>query len=275
MGGVREGQRLGGGYGGGQDEAAALDDAQLAAAIKASLQEQRATNLPTARDGVAAAAAAAAATSSSSGGGVASSVLLRQVTEAIKTNREHWWPFPKGEGHLGVKFTNTVAANCEALRKQIEQARAFTASQALHRLTDGMPNLTGPPNGPERPTLATKWKMQKSTQDVDSHVLGLKMWLAPRAQAELGIRRGEASQDKTGSPNAGASASEPIMLLDSDDDDVAAGNEDYGGDTEEDEPRVVEPPSSAGSTNKRTFEQVEGEADEAEKCRLARLRRFS
>ena len=148
------------------------------------------------------------------------------MTEAIKTNREHWWPFPKGEGHLGVKFTNNVAANCEALRKQIEQARA--ASQALHRLTDGMPNLTGPPNGPERPTLATKWKMQKSTQDVDSHVLDLKMWLAPRAQAELGsIQRGE---DKTGSPNAGASASEPIELLDSDDDDdAAAGKEDYGG----------------------------------------------
>ena len=142
-----------------------------------------------------------------------------------------------------------------------------------------MPNLTGPPNGPERPTLATKWKMQKSTQDVDSHVLGLKMWLAPRAQVELGIMgspKAEASQDKTGSPNAGASASEPIMLLDSDDDDdAAAGKEDYGGDTEEDEPRVVEPPSSAGSTNKRTFEQADGEAEEAEKCRLARLRRFS
>ena len=108
--------------------------------------------------------------------------------ETIVRNAErHWWPHPKGVGHLGVKLTSTPEQNAAELARRFKKqdhrlkpTDTFTAAQALHRLTDGMPNHGGAPNGPQRPTLATKWKSSRPAGErpaIEAHVLKLRVSL--------------------------------------------------------------------------------------------------
>ena len=190
VGGGSSGGGFGGGFGDGDvlDAHAALEESQLAAAIAASLRDAVAPEPPVpeppardppSKDG-----------GGGSGGGAVDSRLLLRVIAALDGRPECRWPYEAGAGHLGVSLTNSVAANCEELRRRIEEARYFSAAQALHRLTDGLSNVRGPPNGHGRPTLATKWKRHRPPAEaatIDAHVLQLKLWLAPRAQMELGV----------------------------------------------------------------------------------------
>ena len=92
------------------------------------------------------------------------------------------WPYPKGQGHLGVKWSAGVEWNKQELSRRIAVGE-FTAAQALHRMTDGAVNTDGTLNGPRRPTLASKWgpaglaRVGAPKAVVDAHVDALKQHL--------------------------------------------------------------------------------------------------
>ena len=309
---VGDGHRLGGGghaatdggfggaHGGGSasggaayDDAAAAEEAELAAAIAASLEESHAPSPLRARADKRGGAHGAGPSTASSRASEEAAIVAR-ASAAITARRECWWPYPKGTGHLGVSWKGGVDANLEALRSRIDGSpREFTASQALHRMSDGMANLSGPPNGEARPTLATKWKATLRGVDpstIDEHVHHLKMWLARRALAELqemGRATGAvvASAPVMSPARATGTHAAPIALDESDEDNV---------EVDEDDAFVVEPPtpgesrgaatntathpalaaSSASSSSAGGQKRRVDEESEAEQMRLVRLRRF-
>jgi hypothetical protein len=138
---------------------------------------------------------------------------LNDAVNIVRRTERHWWPHPKGSGHLGVKLTNTPEQNavelCRRFKGQgrLKPTDTFTAAQALHRLTDGMPNHSGPPNGPQRPTLAAKWKSSKPGERaaIGAHVLKLRVfcaaWMAEMMAEEVGAG-GLAEEVGAGGPAA-------------------------------------------------------------------------
>lgn len=139
----------------------------------------------------------------------------------LQAAREAPWPYPKGQGHLGVKWKFGVEKNKAVLDEQIAKG-SFTAAQGLHRMTIGMVNADdGVPNGPGgRPTLAMKWgpggvaSVRQPASVVDAHVEQLRQHLANAVAAQLARRGGRAS------------TSAPVITVDlvSDDDDNEQGS---------------------------------------------------
>ena len=97
------------------------------------------------------------------------------------------WPYPAGKGHLGVTWKAGLERNKQELDKRIAEGQ-FTAAQGLQRMTDGMKNLSGPPNGFGRPTLAMKWKANAvaSPAAIDAHVAALRAHLAAQIHTSAG-----------------------------------------------------------------------------------------
>ena len=146
----------------------------------------------------------------------------------LREARASPWPFPKGRGHLHVKWRNGVERNKRVLSEVIGRGE-FTAAEALHRMTEGMLNSDGTPNGPRRPTLAMKWGpggmacVRQPAHIVDAHVHALRQHCADMVAAELSRRA------------AASSAAAVDLTADSDDDHDekppprAALPDDYGG----------------------------------------------
>lgn len=109
------------------------------------------------------------------------------VLEAVRAAP---WPYPKGQGHLGVKWKNGAEANKRVLDTAIARGD-FTAAEALHRMTEGMINADGTPNGPRRPTLAAKWGpgglacVHQPAHVVTAHVEALRQHLADTVAGQL------------------------------------------------------------------------------------------
>ena len=281
------------------DAAARLEEAQLAAAIAASLHQEDGVGPP--RHNRAAPQGVAEPWAEPTSAHGAAPGPLASLLSVLESAREHWWPYPQGAGHLGVQRSQSVHENIAELRRRIEVSKEFTAAQALHRMTDGMPNHDGPPNGPSsRPTLATKWKAgsagHSKAAGVDAHVQELKRWLSERAHAEIARRtsahrlatpspRGPASAGSggagggSGGGGGGASRFDPISLDESDDDErkEASGREVEGAVSE---PDCKKPRTEAEESSREAREDHHDEvasnptADEKERMRLARLRRF-
>ena len=108
--------------------------------------------------------------------------------QVLRVAREHMWP--AGAHHLGVHWASGLDLNKAELDRRIARGE-FSAAQCLSRLTDGMPNYHGPPNGPQRPTLATKWRLHgvggASPDDIDQHVAALREHVATQVAQHLGL----------------------------------------------------------------------------------------
>ena len=137
----------------------------------------------------------------------------------------HFWPHAKGQGHLGVKLSNTDRANGAELARRIGLGE-FTACQALHRLTEGAMNKSGVRNGPERPTLALKWSAHCA--DAESRVRPLRAFLAVLACDELNIDLDRA--EKRARSLSGSDLTAFSLGTEADDDEPAlfATSVDYG-----------------------------------------------
>ena len=137
----------------------------------------------------------------------------------------HFWPHAKGQGHLGVKLSNTDRANGAELARRIGLGE-FTACQALHRLTEGAMNKSGVRNGPERPTLALKWSSHCA--DAESRVRPLRAFLAVLACDELNIDLDRA--EKRARSLSGSDLTAFSLGTEADDDEPAlfATSVDYG-----------------------------------------------
>ena len=106
-----------------------------------------------------------------------------RVLDAARTNL-----WPAGYHPLGVHWANGIQWNKDEIDRRIALGE-YTAAQCLSRLTDGMPNHSGPPNGPGRPTLATKWRKNTSAQpgDIEEHVAALREHVAVQVAQQLGL----------------------------------------------------------------------------------------
>lgn len=75
----------------------------------------------------------------------------------------------------------------------------FTSAQCLSRLTNGMPNHYGPPNGPLRPTLADKWRLSvhgASAEEIERHVAELREHVAVQVAQQLGLLKSASASAK-------------------------------------------------------------------------------
>ena len=108
------------------------------------------------------------------------------LSEAVLAEaRANPWPFAKGHGHLHVQWKNGLDGNKQCLDAAILRGE-FSAAQALHRLTVGMLNLDGSRNGPQRPTLSSKWASGgRAAAAVSAHVEALRLHLAQRVAADI------------------------------------------------------------------------------------------
>jgi len=134
------------------------------------------------------------------------------LSEAVLAEaRANPWPFAKGHGHLHVQWKNGLDGNKQCLNAAILRGE-FSAAQALHRLTVGMLNLDGSRNGPQRPTLSSKWASGgRAAAAVSAHVEALRLHLAQRVAADI-ARAGTA-----GTAAATSDGAEAIDLTASDD----------------------------------------------------------
>jgi hypothetical protein len=106
---------------------------------------------------------------------------------------ERW---PAGHHKLGVIWAKGVNWNKGEIDRHIAAGK-YSAAQCLSRLTDGMPNHTGAPNGPERPTLATKWlrsvhkplclTAEEHAEEIKQHVTQLREHVALQVALQLGL----------------------------------------------------------------------------------------
>jgi hypothetical protein len=121
--------------------------------------------------------------------------------------RANMWP--SGSHRLGVHWASGVRWNQGELDRRI-LAGEFSAAQCLSRLTDGMPNHEGPPNGPGRPTLTTKWRARlrgAPAEEIEAHVAALREHVARRVAQQLGLLPGRGdAQPALGAAAAAAAA---------------------------------------------------------------------
>jgi len=141
------------------------------------------------------------------------------LSEAVLAEaRANPWPFAKGHGHLHVQWKNGLDGNKQCLDAAILRGE-FSAAQALHRLTVGMLNLDGSRNGPQRPTLSSKWASGgRAAAAVSAHVEALRLHLAQRVAADI-ARAGTAgtAAGTAGTAAATSDGAEAIDLTASDD----------------------------------------------------------
>lgn len=121
--------------------------------------------------------------------------MWQQHKSVLDVARLNLWP--AGNHKLGVKWANGVKWNKEEIDRHIA-AGEYSAAQCLSRLTDGMPNHTGPPNGPhDRKTLATKWlervhkplclTQEEHAEEIKQHVAQLREHVALQVALQLGL----------------------------------------------------------------------------------------
>ena len=110
----------------------------------------------------------------------------QQNERVLAAARTDMWP--RGYHKLGVHWASGLQWNKEEIDRRIAKGE-YTAAQCLSRLTDGMPNHEGPPNGPGRPTLATKWRkvISASREDIEQHVAALREHVAMQVAQQLGM----------------------------------------------------------------------------------------
>ena len=120
--------------------------------------------------------------------------MWQQHKSVLDVARLNLWP--AGNHELGVKWAKGVKWNKEEIDRRIA-AGEYSAAQCLSRLTDGMPNHTGVPNGPGRPTLATKWlervhkplclTQEEHAEEIKQHVAQLREHVALQVALQLGL----------------------------------------------------------------------------------------
>ena len=120
--------------------------------------------------------------------------MWQQHKSVLDVARLNLWP--AGKHKLWVIWAKGVKWNKEEIDRRIA-AGEYSAAQCLSRLTDGMPNHTGPPNGPGRPTLATKWlesvhkplclTQEEHAEEIKQHVAQLREHVALQVALQLGL----------------------------------------------------------------------------------------
>lgn len=140
---------------------------------------------------------------------------MATITDAVMDEvRKNPWPYASGNGHLNVHWACGVEGNKQrlsrcsasclpptcaahaplqgtdiAFRLAAVAIGEYTPAEALHRMTDGMLNNSGPPNGPGRPTLTAKWCARFPPEAVKEHVEALRQYLADLIEEELRERQ--------------------------------------------------------------------------------------
>ena len=120
--------------------------------------------------------------------------MWQQHKSVLDVARLNLWP--AGYHKLGVIWAKGVNWNKGEIDRHIAAGK-YSAAQCLSRLTDGMPNHTGAPNGPERPTLATKWlrsvhkplclTAEEHAEEIKQHVNQLREHVALQVALQLGL----------------------------------------------------------------------------------------
>jgi hypothetical protein len=120
--------------------------------------------------------------------------MWQQHKSVLDVARLNLWP--AGHHKLGVIWAKGVNWNKGEIDRHIAAGK-YSAAQCLSRLTDGMPNHTGAPNGPERPTLATKWlrsvhkplclTAEEHAEEIKQHVTQLREHVALQVALQLGL----------------------------------------------------------------------------------------
>jgi len=120
--------------------------------------------------------------------------MWQQHERVLDVARLDLWP--AGHHKLGVIWAKGVNWNKGEIDRHIAAGK-YSAAQCLSRLTDGMPNHTGPPNGPDRKTLATKWlesvhkplclTAEEHAEEIKQHVNQLREHVALQVALQLGL----------------------------------------------------------------------------------------
>jgi hypothetical protein len=120
--------------------------------------------------------------------------MWQQHKSVLDVARLNLWP--AGHHKLGVIWAKGVNWNKGEIDRHIAAGK-YSAAQCLSRLTDGMPNHTGAPNGPKRPTLATKWlrsvhkplclTAEEHAEEIKQHVTQLREHVALQVALQLGL----------------------------------------------------------------------------------------
>ena len=120
--------------------------------------------------------------------------MWQQHKSVLDVARLNLWP--AGHHKLGMIWAKGVNWNKGEIDRHIAAGK-YSAAQCLSRLTDGMPNHTGAPNGPERPTLATKWlrsvhkplclTAEEHAEEIKQHVTQLREHVALQVALQLGL----------------------------------------------------------------------------------------